>query len=86
MASSIAGCGIEIVIAMRPPSKQSITRFTIMGRGSAYTSNADEIGSLDTVLIRRLAKNIAIDDGALAASVSARHNWPGTSIKFSECR
>ena len=72
---AIAGCGVEMVSRNAVAAIEALDRhvFTVMQAEAARVHRRlIEGGSLDSVLTRRLAKGLAIDDETLAASVSAR--------------
>ncbi len=72
---AIADCGIEIGTCNGVAAIEALDPhvFTVMQAEAARTHRMlMQTGSLDPVLIRRLAKGLTIDDETLAASVSAR--------------
>ena len=72
---TIADCGVEISLCDAVTAIEALDPhvFTIMQAEAARTHRMlMENGLLDPVLTKRLAKGLAIDDAALATSVSAR--------------
>ncbi len=75
---AIASCGVEIVSrnAVAAIEALDLHVFTVMQAEAARMyRRLLEGGSIDSVLTRRLAKGLAIDDQTLAASASARSQF-----------